>query len=402
MALDATEHSMHDRLKAQQSQMLLRVGEMVSMPTGYGNKSGLLSLREFLAVRLRNLGATIELIDADARPEWIESTSGPDARMPILVAHRTQGRTGPRMLLCGHLDTVHDPKGTFQRMEPRSDGAVVGPGVVDMKGGLEVLVCALEMLEAHGERVAWTVVLVSDEESGSFGSAAALTKLAATHDRAFVVEPATASGDLVVARAGSGQFMLQAFGRAAHAGRDFAKGISAVTALAKAVVDASALVDIPRGRLVNIGPLQGGVATNIVPDAARAWGNFRFANDAEGRELGLALDALAYGSESDVPRLRLCKNANRPAKPCTDQVKALGLRAQIVATDLGLSVGLASTGGVSDANLIQQAGPPTLDGLGVRGGNLHRNDEFMWPDSLPERASLLAILLRRESRLSTE
>jgi glutamate carboxypeptidase len=75
----------------------------------------------------------------------------------------------------------------------------------------------------------------------------------------------------------------------------------------------------------------------------------------------------------------------------------MGEAAGEVARDLGFSVGLGSTGGVSDANLIQQAGPPTLDGLGVRGGNLHRDDEFMWPDSLPERASLLAILLRRLS-----
>jgi glutamate carboxypeptidase len=63
-------------------------------------------------------------------------------------------------------------------------------------------------------------------------------------------------------------------------------------------------------------------------------------------------------------------------------------------------VGLASTGGVSDANLIQHAGPPTLDGLGVRGGNLHRTDEYLWPDSLSERAALLAVLLARESRLA--
>ena len=134
-------------------------------------------------------------------------------------------------------------------------------------------------------------------------------------------------------------------------------------------------------------------------DHARAWGNLRYRDEAEGAALGAALDALAHGSDAEVPRLRVHRVHNRPAKPCTDAVRALGERAQAVAADLGLKVGLSSTGGVSDANMIQHAGPPTLDGLGVRGGNLHRLDEFMWPDSLPERAALLAVLLSRESRV---
>jgi len=125
----------------------------------------------------------------------------------------------------------------------------------------------------------------------------------------------------------------------------------------------------------------------------------RFPDEAAGRALCESIDALASGGERDVPRVRVQHVLNRPAKACTDAVRALGERAQAVAADLGLQVGLASTGGVSDANMIQHAGPPTLDGLGVRGGNLHRDDEFMWPDSLPERASLLAILLARESAL---
>jgi glutamate carboxypeptidase len=149
------------------------------------------------------------------------------------------------------------------------------------------------------------------------------------------------------------------------------------------------------GRAVNIGPLAGGAATNIVPDHARAWGNLRFRTAAEGRALSESVASVASGSERDVPRLRVHLTLNRPAKPCTEAVQAMGETAGEIARDLGFRVGLGSTGGVSDANLIQHEGPPTLDGLGVRGGNLHRDDEFMWPESLAERASLLAILLRR-------
>lgn len=399
MALSTTERAMRDTLHEARAEMVRRLERMVAIPTGFGHTEGLDALRDLIRARLAALGASIELVPADPRPTWVDHAPGLDARAPTLIARRTQGCGGPRLMLCAHIDTVHDPRGPFQTLQPRGDGALVGPGCVDMKGGVEVMLSALEALEHAGVRVAWTVVLVSDEESGSFGSAEAIVREAAKHDRAFVVEPATPKGDLVVQRPGSGQFMIEAVGRAAHAGRDFASGVSAVQALASAVVAAGALADAGRGHIVNIGPLQGGVATNIVPDSARAWGNLRFPDEAAGRALSAAIDALARGGDDEVPRMRVRRVLNRPAKPCTDAVRALGERAQAVAADLGLQVGLASTGGVSDANMIQHAGPPTLDGLGVRGGNLHRDDEFMWPDSLPERASLLAILLARESAL---
>jgi glutamate carboxypeptidase len=400
MALDAKEREIRDRLHAARDAMVTRVAEMVAIPSGHGHREGLERLQSMIATRLGALGASIEMVPAEARPAWIDPRPSTDARVATLVARRLEGRSGPRMLLCGHVDTVHDPAGAFQRLEPRGDGAMTGPGAVDMKGGVEVLLSALEALEASAMQVAWTVVIVSDEESGSFGSARTIEQVARSHDRAFVVEPAAGEGDLVVERPGSGQFMLEATGRAAHAGRDFAKGVSAVQALAKAVVAAGALADAARGRIVNIGPLEGGAATNIVPDRARAWGNLRYRDEAEGAQLGAALDALATGGDDAVPRVRVQRVHNRPAKPCTDAVRAMAERAQVVASDLGFRVGLASTGGVSDANLIQHAGPPTLDGLGVRGGNLHRLDEYIWPDSLPERAALLAILLARESRVS--
>lgn len=396
MGLDARETRLRDRLRADAPGMLARLGEMVAVPSGCGHRPGLEHMRRLLCDRLGGLGADITLMPAQPRPTWVDPLPGRDAMQPLVVARAPGVRRGPRLLLCGHIDTVHDPADAFQRLEPRGDGAMTGPGAADMKGGLEVMLSALEALEAEGVRLPWTVVLVPDEETGTFGTSAALRQVAAEHDRAFVVEPATASGDLVSERAGSGQFLIEAHGRAAHAGRDFASGVSAVRELAATVVQACALADAARGRVVNVGPLQGGSATNIVPDLARAWGNIRFRDEGDGASLMRAIEALARGSEQEVPRVRVRMELNRPAKPANDGVRALGEAAVQVAVDLGFRVGLAATGGVSDANLIQQAGPPALDGLGVRGGNLHRGDEFMWPESLAERAGLLAILLARQ------
>jgi glutamate carboxypeptidase len=395
MALDASDAALRDRLHADRDSMLARLREMVATPTGFGHGPGLQAMQRLLVARLGALDAAVDSRPVEMRPAWIDPRPMPLTSAPVLVIRPRQARSGPRMLLCGHLDTVHDPEGPFRSLEPRGDGALTGPGAADMKGGLEVMCAAIEALEAQRLGVAWTVLLVPDEESGSFGSARTIAEVACEHDMAFVVEPAMASGDLVGERGGSGQFMIEAFGRAAHAGRDFAQGVSAVQSLAAAVTHVCGLSDPDQGRVVNVGPLQGGAATNIVPDHARAWGNLRFRTAADGRSLSEAISSAARGGEHDVPRLRVHLTLNRPAKPCTEAVRAMGEAAGEIACDLGFRVGLGSTGGVSDANLIQQAGPPTLDGLGVRGGHLHRTDEFMWPESLPERAAMLAILLRR-------
>ena len=89
--------------------------------------------------------------------------------------------------------------------------------------------------------------------------------------------------------------------------------------------------------------------------------------------------------------------ANRPAKPTTPAVEALAREAAAVSRALGRDLPFATTGGVCDGNILHQAGLPTLDNLGVRGGNLHRLDEFVELDSLVERTALVAILIRRLS-----
>jgi glutamate carboxypeptidase len=236
---------------------------------------------------------------------------------------------------------------------------------------------------------------VPDEESGSYGSARALREAAPGHAAGLVFEPAGEGDSLVVERMGAGQFMLEAFGRAAHAGRDYAKGVSAVRALSRAVLAAEAIADPAAGRIVNVGPLQGGAATNIVPDHARAWGNLRFARPEDEAAIGAALDAVAEGDDGAVPRVRVRRIAGRPAKPLTPAVERLAAIARGASEDLGRALPFGRTGGVCDGNNLQAAGLPTIDTLGVRGGNLHREDEWVDLDGLVDRAQLAALAALR-------
>jgi glutamate carboxypeptidase len=152
--------------------------------------------------------------------------------------------------------------------------------------------------------------------------------------------------------------------------------------------------DPANGCILNIGPLEGGAATNVVPADAAAWGNARYFTAPARAEVERVLGAIAT-KEAALPRLTVEVVHNRPAKPATDSVQALASLAVACAAQVGCACRAVSTGGVSDANVLQHAGLPCLDGLGVRGGNLHRTDEFVVIDSLCERAAILALLIRR-------
>ena len=398
MARSDFESKIAEAIATRRERMVADIEHLVAIPTGHGCRAGLESARAWMSARLTAMGATMSRFAAAPRPEWLRepTTAGADAGDVICATHVGLGE-GIRLLLSGHLDTVHDPASPFRELAPDVGGIRRGPGAADMKGGLVVGLTALEVLHELGVGVRWSFVLNADEESGSFSSADHLRTIAREHDIGLVLEPAS-DGKFVTERAGSAQFRIDAFGRAAHAGRDAAQGISAVGALCKAITEMLSISDPATGRTVNIGPLQGGEATNIVPDHAVAWGNARYRTDEQRAAIECALLAIQTHESNSIPRVTVQTLHNRPRKPETPAVRAIADVALAVAADVGIAAGTTATGGVSDANVLQSAGLPCLDGLGVRGGNLHRSDEFVVVESLVERATLLAILIERLAR----
>ncbi len=366
----------------------------VGIPTGGRNAAALDETRERLTARLGALGAKTELVPGDSAPDWLYGRDLDAPAPPTAVSERL--REGmPRVLIAGHLDTVHDPEGDFRELTIAPDGkTALGPGCVDMKGGLVIAVAALECLEEAGIDCGWSFLMNSDEETGSYHSDEALASAARAHDVGLALEPALPGGELAVERAGSGQFCLRARGRAAHVGREFTKGVSAVTALAERLVRAAEIPDPERGLILSIGPLQGGAATNAVPDLALAWGNVRYPDEAGAQELIAAIDALGTAGDA-LPGVEVLRSFNRPAKPMTPGTEKLALLARGAAESLGQRLPFAKTGGVCDGNQLQVVGLPTIDTLGVRGGGLHTPDEWIDLSSLVERCQLLAVLIAR-------
>ncbi len=374
----------------------------VGIPTGGNNRDAIEETRERFGLRLQELGARSHLVGPEPKPEWLMGGASGSYMPGTTVCERLNGAKSGRVMIAGHLDTVHDPEGDFLDLSVAPDGkTAVGPGCVDMKGGLVIAVAALEALEECGVRANWTFTMNGDEETGTYHSEKALRDQARVHDFGLALEPALPGGELAIERMGSGQFMIETVGKSAHVGRAFVDGRSAVVELARCIIESARFPEPDRGKILNIGPIRGGVATNAVPDSAMAWGNVRFADESIADELAVQLDGLETGA-GEIPGVIVRRSFNRPAKPLIPEVEALGLRARAVAEALGQKLPFASTGGVCDGNILQSAGLPTIDTLGVRGGGLHTPDEWIELASLVERCQLLAILVARLSTGGSE
>ncbi len=402
MKLTQTEQRIADTIARKHQALLDDLRLHVETPTGGNNQSAIEETRERFVDRLESLGAKTHLVAGDSKPEWLLGGESGAYIPPTAVCERLNGAESGRVMIAGHLDTVHDPDGDFRELSIAPDGkTALGPGCVDMKGGLVIAVAALEALEECGVPANWTFTMNGDEETGTYHSEQALIDQAKLHDFGLALEPALPGGELAIERMGSGQFMIETVGKSAHVGRAFTEGKSAVVELARCITESAQFPEPERGKILNIGPIKGGVATNAVPDSASAWGNVRFANQEIADELSVQLDALQT-SDGQVPGVIIRRSFNRPAKPLIPEVESLGLRARAVAEALGQKLPFKSTGGVCDGNVLQNAGLPTIDTLGVRGGGLHTPDEWIDLTSLVERCQLLAILVARLSAGGSE
>lgn len=394
--LTAREDLICRAVEARAAFLLEDLRRHVALPTGLGNAAALDASRGILTDRLKALGATVSLVPGDPKEPWLPGAEFSSTPPPTAVCDRFRQGAALHVLLSGHLDTVHDPEGPFRSLEVSPDGrTATGPGCVDMKGGLVIAVAALEALEECGVPVSYRFILNSDEETGSYHSESALRNAVKGCGVGLVFEPALPDGSLVLERPGSGQFMIETFGKSAHVGRDFTSGVSAVTALAHALVRVSEMPEPVRGQVISVGPLKGGPATNVVPDHAAAWGNVRFTTPAARDELAAKLESIETVKAGQLPRVVVRRSFNRPPKPLTPQVQTLALAAKTAAEDLGQNLPFGVTGGVCDGNILQDAGLPTIDTLGVRGGGLHTPQEWIELASLVERCQLVAILLAR-------
>ncbi len=382
------------RAEAMQSRMLA----WAEINSGSRNLDGLVRMGDALKQAFQPLADTTEVLPL--RPLNEVGDDGTVREVPLGPALRMVKRPDAdrRVLLVGHMDTVFGVDHPFQHCRDLGDGRVNGPGVADLKGGLVAMLTALEAFERTplADRLGWEILINSDEEIGSPGSAPLLAASAAKADVGLVYEPSLPDGTLVGARKGSGNFAILVRGRAAHAGREFHLGRNAVAALARAVAEIDGLNGARPEVTFNVGRVIGGGPVNVVPDLAVARLNVRMTAPEDTDWIEGELKRVVAGIDGQEGyEAQLSGGFTRPPKPMNDGIKTLFDFLHDCGKDLDLDLGLRATGGCCDGNNLAAAGLPNIDTLGVRGGEIHSADEYVILESLTERAKLSALALMR-------
>ena len=377
--------------------MLAQVEAWAGINSGSRNLEGLGDVAALLSDAFAGLPG--ELLFREAAP--VEAVDASGKAYPIEHGRNLHLVVRPRapvqLLLTGHMDTVFGIDHAFQSLTWLEDGVLGGPGVADMKGGIAVMLAALEAVEASplAGRLGYEVVINSDEEVGSPGSAALIAEAAQGKRAALTYEPAALpDGTLAGARPGSGNFSFVIAGRSAHAGRNPEDGRNAVVAAADLALR---LAKAKGPRLsVNVAKVDGGGPNNVVPDSAVLRVNMRPATvEDQTRAQSLIDAAVAMVAAEHGVAIHVHGSFARPPKPMTPAAEQLFGLVKRAGTDLGQAIAWQPTGGVCDGNNIAACGVPVIDTMGVRGGKIHSMEEYLIVESLAERAALSALTLLR-------
>jgi glutamate carboxypeptidase len=366
-------------LRHHQEDMVALLTRLIELESPTNNKQAVDRLGTFLVGQLRDLCATVEILSQPKVGDHVRGHWG--------------GAERGALLLC-HMDTVWNVGTVAERPVRVEDGRLFGPGAEDMKGGIVVALWAmraLRQLDLHvGQPI--TLLLTSDEETGSATSRPIIESEARRSRVVYVLEPAVPPlGSLKTWRKGTGEYRVEVVGRAAHAGADHETGINALEELAHQILDIQRFTDYSTGTTFNVGVAAGGTRPNVVP--AQAWARV----DVRVMDLEQAaqVEALMQGLREHHPGTRVVVTGgfDRPPMERTPATAALFTKAQSVAADMGIVLTEGGTGGGSDGNLTSALGVPTLDGMGAVGDGGHSVDEYVVISALPERAAILAGML---------
>ena len=276
---------------------------------------------------------------------------------------------GPPIMLSAHLDTVEPGRGIKPIVDGgvlRSDGSTILGG--DCKAGVAIV---LEGLAAAAEsngggNRAIEVVFTRHEEGGLVGA----------HHLDFSMVSATAGivfdgegppNRIILSAPSQNVVTAQITGRAAHAGLEPEKGISAL------LIAAEILGQLPLGRIdeettANIGRLEGGLKRNIIPELAFLDGEFRSRSNEKLADLERKFRGVFDEVASRYPdaKIELDIVNTYQAYNIDAGSEAVAIISRALA-GMGMTPLLETTGGGSDANVFIEKGITAIPvGIGVR------------------------------------
>ena len=365
--------------ETQKAGYLKTLEQLVNLDSGSDDGPGLAKVQDVLVQRLQDLGATIEIREAAPSPGKV-------------VIARFEGKGERSILLMDHYDTVFSP-GDAQKRPFRIEGSrAFGPGVADAKGGLAMILHALQILKEAGfsNYKTITVLLNPDEERGSIGSRVQIMRLAPDHDYALSYEPPE-EDQVTVATNGVASVHLRVKGIAAHAGSAPEKGRNAAIELAHQLLQLQNLGDAKKGTTVNWTVIRAGEKINVIPDLAEATADMRLSNMNE--LVRVQTEGEAIVKNKLVPETEVSFNVENRRPPFSRNAPSENLAA--VATriygelDKPLKTGMMRFG--TDASYAWNPNnprPAVLETMGLVGSKIHTPAEYAELDSIVPRLYL--------------
>ncbi len=383
-ALTTNESQVTAWLVSQQEGMLALLRDAVNTDSGSYDKAGVDAVGQLF-------------VDFFARHGLLTSREPHETYGDAIHVQLDDSRPNERpILLMGHRDTVF-PKGEAARRPFRiEDGRAYGPGVADMKGGLVINAFVLAAFKRFGGAPAPLAGLItSDEEIASPSSRPVIERVARQVRCVFNSEPGRPSGAVVTGRKGGVFMRFEVFGKAAHSGGNFEKGISAIGELAHKIVAMHKLTDLMRGITVNVGTVSGGQSVNTTAPHAEGQIDLRYIKPEDrAMMLGKLQEVIDTATVPGTTAKLEIRGEFLPltASPASEAMFATYRDA---AADAGLDIKGEFSGGCADSGITAAVGAPTLCSTGPVGGNAHTPEEYLEVGSLVPRAQAMALAILR-------
>ena len=306
----------------------------------------------------------------------------------------TDGGQDP-LLLSAHMDTVEPGRGIKPRVEGDrivSDGTTIVGG--DCKAGVAIILEALESIEEDGtSRIGVQVAFTRQEETGLLG-AHNLDYSRITAKEAFVFDNEGPASQITSASPTCLMFDIEITGRAAHAGIEPEKGLSAIR------IAAEIITRLPQGRLdeettFNIGTIRGGAVFNAVPETAVVRGEFRSRNLETFDSIRLQLTEAIVDVRSMFPEAVVEERLDTLFETYTlTEEDPAASRVRTALRTLGLEPTTLPSGGGTDGNVFRGRGISAVV-LGMATQGMHTVREYVAIPDLVDAAHICETLLRK-------
>lgn len=320
---------------------------------------------------------------------WLETLGN------VFTARTHPVEVGPGVVFMGHMDTVF-PAGTAAARPFRIDriaDRAYGPGIIDMKAGLVVnMFVARALKELNLLSVPLTLTFSPDEELGSPTTTPLLGEQLNGAHAVICTEPGYIGGGVSVERKGSGHLLLDIKGIAAHAGRCYEDGASAILELAHKILAFNEHLDLSNETTVNTGLISGGTSANSVAPNATARIHLTFRTVERGRKLLEAIRADA--AKTWIPGTTTRISGDMRLYPLTSTPKVLALYALVeqAGAVAGCPVELVRSKGAAESGYCSSIlDLPTVCSMGPEGTGLHAVDEYMVLSTFLSRSKIAAL-----------